>query len=102
MARYDTGQNQYVPEPIDFGPDSDRLFLILYGTGFRNLVDIHDVMLRVGATNMVAAFAGMQAVFPGLDQINAELPRSLAGSGEITIQLEIRGKPANPVTVAFR
>ncbi|MCW5968830.1 MAG: hypothetical protein KIT57_09970 [Blastocatellales bacterium] len=34
-----------------------------------------------GGTNLEALYAGPQGVFVGLDQINALLPRSLAGRG---------------------
>ena len=99
-ARFDAAQNLWVADPVDFG--SDRLFLVLYGTGFRNLAGLSAASLKIGGTNVPLAYAGAQPDFPGLDQANAELPQSLAGSGEIPIVFTVEGKPANTVTIAFR
>lgn len=102
VAQYDASQSQVVPVPIDFGAASDRLFLILYGTGFRNVSMLSSVSLLIGPALVPATFAGKQAGFPGLDQINAELPRSLAGAGTVAVLVTLDGKPANPVALAFR
>lgn len=102
VAQYDASQSLSVPLPIDFGAGSDRLFLILYGTGFRNLSGLSGAFLTIGNTPVAVAYAGKQPDFPGLDQINAELPRSLAGAGTVTVLVTVDGKPANPVTLAFR
>ena len=50
---------------------------------------------------MAELFAGPQNQYPGLDQVNAELPASLAGAGEVTVSFAVSGKPTNPVTIAF-
>ena len=42
---------------------------------------------RVGTTVVPVSSVGAQSQYPGLDQVNAELPRSLAGAGEVTIAL---------------
>jgi len=83
--------------PIALGSESDRVFLLLFGTGMRK---------AAAAT----ATVGGQAVgvvgplpapgFVGLDQVNlGPLPRSLAGAGEVKIALTVDGVPANVVTV---
>ena len=59
---------------IDLGDGSDRVFLVLYGTGFRRLAHAG---LQIGGVDVPIAYAGAQGSFAGLDQINAELPRSL-------------------------
>ncbi|MGH9720055.1 MAG: cellulase family glycosylhydrolase [Bryobacteraceae bacterium] len=82
---------------VDFGDPADRLFLVLYGTGFRSG---QRSSLRVGAATLSVSYLGPQPEFPGLDQINAELPRSLAG--QVAISLQVDSKPANPVTLIFR
>ncbi len=38
----------------------------------------------------------------GEDQINLILPDSLAGAGEVTVNVSVKGIPANPVTVTFQ
>jgi len=58
--------------------------------------------LDIGGMPVAVAYAGKQPEFAGLDQINAELPRSLACAGTVTVFVTVDGKPANPVTLAFR
>src|SRR5207245_2666835 len=58
--------------------------------------------LKPGNTTIPVSYAGPQNQFPGRDQVNAELPNSLAGAGEIPVSLTISGKPANAITVAFQ
>jgi len=99
---YDDAQQKFVARPIEFGGPSDKLFLILYGTGFRNAAAPSRAVLRVGSTTLTPAYVGAQPDTPGLDQINAELPRSLAGSGSLTLTFQIDGKTANPATLTFR
>jgi uncharacterized protein (TIGR03437 family) len=47
-------------------------------------------------------YAGPQGVFAGLDQVNVILPHSLAGSGEVTLQLSAMGIPANAVNLTIQ
>ncbi len=98
---FDAAQQRFVSQPVDFGDPSDNLFLVLYGTGFRNAT-ASSAVLRVGSTALTPAYLGPQPEIPGLDQINAELPRSLAGSGVVTLTFQIDGKTANPPTLTFR
>jgi endoglucanase len=88
-----------VSGPIDFGDASDRVFIVLYGTGFRHL---SRSTLQIGAGKLAIAYAGAQGTSPGLDQLNAELPRSLAGTGQAAVVFTADGKTANPVTLSFR
>ncbi|HEY6392636.1 MAG TPA: cellulase family glycosylhydrolase [Bryobacteraceae bacterium] len=99
VAQFDAVQGRYVAAPIDFGASTDRLFLLLYGTGFRNA---GAVSLQVGPSVLKLSYAGRQPQFAGLDQVNAELPRSLAAAGEVVVKFQADGKPANQVTLTFR
>jgi uncharacterized protein (TIGR03437 family) len=47
-------------------------------------------------------FAGAQGTLAGLDQVNVQLPRSLAGRGEVDVVLMADGKTANVVRVNFK
>jgi len=92
-----------IPLPIDFGAATDHLYLLLFGTGIRGNSGLAGVTLSIGNTNVPVAYAGDQRGFAGLDQINtAELPRSLAGSGQVNVALTIDGKAATPVTLVFK
>jgi uncharacterized protein (TIGR03437 family) len=99
MVRYDSSLNKFVAVPITFGDATDRVYLVLYGTGIRNRSSLAAVSTSVGGTAVAPLFAGAQGQCVGLDQINLELPRSLAGRGEVDIQVSVDGKIANSVKV---
>lgn len=99
---YDPAQNQFVARPIDLGPPSDQVFLILFGGGIRFRSDLSNVKVKAGGVDAPVSFAGAQGGFIGLDQINARLPRSLMGKGEVEVALIVDGKAANVVNVGFK
>jgi endoglucanase len=105
VATYNSSQSQYVPAPISFG--SDSLSLILYGTGFdqpaNSTAGSIEVVLPSGlGANLNAQYVGQQPDFPGLDQMNVNLPESLSGAGQVTVTATINGIVANAVTLAFQ
>jgi len=96
IAQFDSAQNRFVPLPIDLGPEGDQVYLILFGTGFRNRSALAAINLTVGGTAIPALYAGEAPGLFGLDQINAgPLPRSLAGRGEVNLVLTVDGRTAN-------
>jgi uncharacterized protein (TIGR03437 family) len=46
--------------------------------------------------------AGAQMQYAGLDQVNVELPSSLAGKGEVPVVLTADGQTANTVLINVR
>jgi uncharacterized protein (TIGR03437 family) len=92
--------------PIDLGPDrgdkTEQVYLVLYGTGIRHRQDLTKVELRIGNEIVPAEYAGAQGSYAGLDQINARIPRSLIGRGDVNIELIVDGKAANTVKVMIR
>lgn len=102
VAVFDAEQNKYIARPIDFGPESDQVYLVLFGTGFRNLEALRVVGVSIGGTAVPVQYAGAQGGFAGLDQINVRLPRALAGRGEVEVNVTVEGKAANPVKVYLR
>jgi uncharacterized protein (TIGR03437 family) len=106
VARFDAAQNRFVAAPIDLGPDlgaaSDQLFLILFGTGWRNRSALTAVTCGIGGVNSEVLFAGEQGGFVGLDQMNVRLPRSLAGRGEVEVAVTVDGRAANTVRVSIK
>ncbi|MGH9843674.1 MAG: hypothetical protein ACREEM_33475 [Blastocatellia bacterium] len=105
VARFDPAQNKFVAIPIDLGPESDQVFLILFGTGIRYRSSLSAAAATIGGPNGVDAqvtFAGAQGGFVGLDQVNARLPRSLIGRGEVDITLMADGQAANTVKVNIK
>ncbi len=102
LARFDSALNRFVAVPIEFGPASDQLFLVLYGTGIRGRTALSAVTGKVGGLDVPILYAGAQPDFLGLDQINLALPRALQGRGEVELQLTVEGQPTNPLRITFR
>ncbi|MGH9851135.1 MAG: IPT/TIG domain-containing protein, partial [Blastocatellia bacterium] len=82
---FDQMQNRFIALPIDLGPQTDRVFLLLFGTGIRGRSSLLSTEVRVGGIVTPALFAGAQGDFAGLDQVNVELPRALIGRGEVPV-----------------
>ena len=101
ISRFDTAQNAFVPIAVDLGPETDRVFLLLFGTGLRARSSLNAVTVRIGGTAADVSFAGATDL-PGLDQINAQLPRTLIGRGLSDIVLTVDGKTANTVTMQIK
>ncbi len=85
--------------PIAFTSDSDRIFLVLYGTGIRNVTSASTVTVIIAGQSLPVLYAGPQNQYEGLDQINVELPRSMASAGQVPVQVTIDGQSANPVSI---
>jgi uncharacterized protein (TIGR03437 family) len=98
------GSQTYEPatQPIDLGPETDQVYLLLYGTGIRRRSSLEAVRVRIGGTELPVSYAGPQPEYPGLDQVNVLLPRNLRGRGEVNVVLTVEGKAANTVRVSFR
>ena len=99
IAQFDTAQGNYVPLPIDLGPQTDRVFLILFGTGIRFRSSLSSVIATIGGVYAEVSFAGAHPGFVGVDQVNVLLPRSLAGRGEVDVLLTVDAQLANPVRI---
>lgn len=102
VSSFDAAQSRFVTVPIDLGPDSDQVFLVLNGTGIRGRSALTAVTATIGGTAARVDFAGPQGSFVGLDQINVLIPRSLIGRGEVDVVLTVDGKTANTVKVNIK
>ncbi len=102
VARFDAAQSKFVTVPIDFGPEGDQLFLVLFGSGIRGLSSPSSATARIGDTSVTVAYAGQQGSFVGQDQVNLELQRSLIGKGEVPVNLTVGLGNANVVIVNFK
>src|SRR5262249_48426713 len=92
LAQYDG--TRFVTRPIDFGEESDQLFLILYLTGIRNAPP-SGVRVSLGGVEYGALFFGAQGDFDGLDQMNVALPRNFGGRGKIELLVKSDGYGAS-------
>ncbi|MGH9851661.1 MAG: IPT/TIG domain-containing protein [Blastocatellia bacterium] len=101
ISRFDQALNQFVPIPLDLGPPTDQLFLILYGTGIRFHSGLSAVTASIGGINAQVLYAGPVDGFVGLDQVNLSVPRNLIGRGEMDVVITVDGKTANTVRVSI-
>ena len=92
----------FEPRPIDFGPDSDQLYLIFYGTGLRGRSALSAAKVTVGDLPAEVLFAGDQGGFTGLDQVNVRLPSGLRGKGEVDLTLTVDAQASNKLRISFR
>ncbi len=99
IGRFDAAQNRFVAVPIDLGPSTDQVYLILYATGLRLNSSLSAVSAKTGGLDAQVFYAGAQGGFSGLDQVNLLLPRSLAGRGGIDLTLTVDGQASNTVQI---
>ncbi len=88
--------------PISFGSPSDQTALVLYGTGIRNRTALSNVTVQIGSQSLPAFYAGAAPTYVGLDQVNVQLPRSLAGSGTVSLSVSVAGTASNVLMVTFQ
>lgn len=87
--------------PIVLTPGTPA-YLILYGTGLRGTGNTSYVSVMIGGVPATVEYAGPQGGYPGLDQVNVLIPPSLAGQGQVSLQLGIFTTQANPVQLLFQ
>jgi uncharacterized protein (TIGR03437 family) len=94
--------------PIDVS--GNPVYVSLYGTGFDSVPVAMQCL--AGSLTLPVTYAGPQRQIPGLDQINVQLPATLAGAGSISITCANQepntgssaspGPPSNPVELVIR
>jgi uncharacterized protein (TIGR03437 family) len=83
------------PEP--FGSPTDRMYAALYGTGFRNATG--SIACTMNDQPVSPLYIGPQPAYPGLDQINIELPATLRGAGVTAVSCTVEGQTTNSVSI---
>jgi uncharacterized protein (TIGR03437 family) len=108
VAEFDATLGIRKPKAIDLTPPGDRVFLVAFLTGIRRAPDpnndgnkLESVRLLLGGTEITPLFAGAQGTFAGLDQLNAELPRTLIGRGRISLSIIGPGASSNLTELEF-
>jgi uncharacterized protein (TIGR03437 family) len=81
--------------PLDAGN-----FVALFGTGLRFASG--PVTISIGGTTVTPLFVGAAPGFEGLDQINLQIPASLAGRGEVDLIITAEGRASNTVKLRIR
>jgi len=88
-----------VAAPFSLGTASQRAYLTLYGTGFRNA---GGVTVEIQGLNTPVSSSGPVNGIDGLDQVTVMLPRALAGTGDVNIVVTAAGLAANTVQVTIQ
>ena len=78
-----------------------QVYLALFGTGF-DAGTANSTAMTIQGLAAPVYYAGPQAEWPGLDQVNVLLPASLAGSGRVRLELTLAGGRANTVFLEVR
>jgi uncharacterized protein (TIGR03437 family) len=102
VATFDQRTGRFVAVPIDLGPPTDQVILVLFGTGLRSNAGGSTVTCRLNRITQPVLFAGAQGSLVGLDQVNLLLPRTLGGQGEVTLDLVIENSISNSVKINIK
>ena len=79
----------------------DQNILLLYGTGLDKAQAVNSQVL-FGNTTGTVQYVGPQGTWPGLDQINVLIPKSLEGAGNVSVVLSVAGMTANTVNFTIQ
>jgi uncharacterized protein (TIGR03437 family) len=89
-----------VPLPLSLGPATEQVYLEIYGTGFRNAINI---TATVGGLSVSVLGWAATSQFAGEDQVNiGPLPQALAGKGSVNIVIAADGQAASTVNVTIQ
>ena len=102
IIRFEPGSGTPVPIPIDLGPETDQVFLVLYGTAFRNFSNLMAVSAMIGGEPAQVVGAAAHPVFVGLDQANVRINRTLAGRGDVDVMLTVDSVTSNTVRINIK
>lgn len=83
------------PVPIDAGN-----YVALFGTGMRFAST--PMKITIGGVEIDPLFFGPQGSFEALDQVNLQIPQSLAGKGDVDLVLTLDSKTSNTVKLRIR
>ena len=88
----------FVATPISLA--AGQVYLTLFGTGLQ-AAGTSGVQVTVNGVTAPVLYAGPSA-YTGVDQVNIQLPASLAGKGNVNIALTAGGIPANAAQVTIK
>jgi hypothetical protein len=86
----------YVATVIKLATTTDQIYLQLYGTGIRHAAK---VTATISGAQLGVLYAGQQGAYPGLDQVNLQLPKVLQAAGALNIVITAGTQAANAVMV---
>lgn len=102
IVEFDPALYKLVAHPIDLGPPTDRVYLILSGTGMRARSSLSGVHALLAGITTQVLYTGPQDGLVGVDQLQMLVLRDLIGRGEIEVEVWVDGQPANIVKVNIK
>jgi uncharacterized protein (TIGR03437 family) len=93
-------QGYYSATPIVMGSATDKVTLTFYATGVQ-AAGLAKVSVSVNGINAPVTFVGNSG-YPGVDQVNVQIPASLAGAGTVALQLTAAGIASNNVQIVLK
>jgi uncharacterized protein (TIGR03437 family) len=89
--------------PIDLGPPTDQVYLVMFGTGFRHYSSLDGVSAEVGGVDAAIQYIGPQGQIAGLDEVKVLLPRAMAGASDgVYVLITVDGKTTLDLMLFFR
>lgn len=103
VAQFNSTSGRFEPILLDLGPEGDQVFLLAFGTGFRNISAQTAATATIGGTPAPVLFVGAVANLEGLDQTNITIPRSLIGRNmALDVVFTADTKTANTVQIGVK
>lgn len=93
---------RYFTAPFEMTVDGQPNYLVLFGTGIRNVSRLDLVQVTIDDLPAQVVYAGPQGALIGLDQINIIIPQQLRSRGTVKITLVVDGIPTSTVQVRIK
>jgi len=90
---------RYSKGPFPAKTDNQRSVIAVFGTGWRKDLP---ASVQIGGRTAVVQYAGASGQFPGLDQINVEIPEGSSGASTIVVTTASGLTSRNDVVVTIR
>jgi hypothetical protein len=84
---------------VDPAATFDRTQLKFYAAGVRDASEVH---VQMGGQEVPVVSFGESGQYAGLDEVTVEVPRSMAGMGEVEVSLKADGQPAEPIHIRIQ
>jgi uncharacterized protein (TIGR03437 family) len=88
--------------PIDVSDRSNKYFLTMFGTGLRGRSSLQGVSVTIANQRVQVLYASAQGQYDGFDQLDVQIPNSLAGAGVVNVVATVDGAMSNAVQIQLQ
>jgi uncharacterized protein (TIGR03437 family) len=99
LSPYQCNTAHCVPAAMFLPPNTVEVYIVLYGTGFRNA---RNPAASIGGALANVLYLGAHTVYPGLDQMNIQVTNLASLSGKTSLVLQADGVFSNAVDLIFQ